>query len=165
MGLKKRRESKRESKFGINPSTGKAYTKKQNKRKNKYGLNEDGSINSKRQEKFERKSSMRQSKDYRMTTRADTDAVLAKDYGIDARGDRMESGFSFAKDIAGMGASIGMNAMNKKGEFNSSESAYASDDVSFGSSSTTASLPTLANPMTLAIVAILALFGFKMLKK
>lgn len=165
MGLRNRREKKRESKFGINPQTGKAYTKQQNKRINKYGLNKDGSINSKRQEKFDRKSSMREAKDYRMTTRANTDATLAQDYGIDARGDRMKAGFSFATDIAGMGASMGMSAMNKGSDFSASESGYATQDMSFGASSTSASLPTLANPMTLAIVGILAFFGFKMISK
>ena len=165
MGLKKRKEKKRESKFGINPQTGKAYTKKQNKRINKYGFTEDGLINSKRQEKFDRKSSRRDAKDYRMTTRADTDATLAQDYGIDARGERMSAGFSFATDIAGMGASMGMSAMTKGSDFSATDTAYATEDMSFGASSTSASLPTLANPMTLAIVAILAFFGFKMISK
>lgn len=52
---RKRREDKRRSKFGVNPTTGKVLTRKEHRRAMKYGYNEDGTINSKRQEKFQRK--------------------------------------------------------------------------------------------------------------
>jgi hypothetical protein len=176
---KKRRENKlakRESKFGINPVTGQPHTKKSSKKLTKWGLNEDGTIGSKAQHRSGRKNSGKDARNRRMDERAETDQILARDYGLDARGDRIANGLSFATDAIGIGASaltMGLGGKKSSGDGSSYDSGafdYASDNINVGAESSNAYLSgneksgLMSNPIVIVVLVILSIIGIKILK-
>ena len=119
MGRKRqqKKERKRERKNGLNPVTGEVQTRKEAKRGRKFGYTESGTTYSKKQFKHDKKESRLGAridrKDVKVSSKADArevkadaEFVLAQDYGIDAKGERINAVMkpiaSMTKDVTGV---------------------------------------------------------------